>query len=154
MNDNVHQGVDGRSTMVTATITNDRATADGTTMAVGGGALTLTDDEPLPEVTLALSSTSITESSGVSTVTATLSGVSSEAVTVTVGGDGRDRGGGRRLRAVERDDADDRGGVDDEFGDGDGVGGGRHDGRAGRDGDGLVDGLGRQRGWWRRRARR
>ena len=37
VNDNVHQGVDGRSTMVTATITNDRATADGTTMAVGGG---------------------------------------------------------------------------------------------------------------------
>ena len=88
VNDNVHQGVNGRSTTVTATITNDRATADGTTMAVGGGALTLTDDEPLPEVTLALSSTSITESSGVSTVTATLSGVSSEAVTVTVGATG------------------------------------------------------------------
>ena len=47
--------------------------------------LTLTDDDELPTVTLALSPTSISESGGVSTVTATLSGVSSAAVTVTVG---------------------------------------------------------------------
>ena len=83
-NDDVHQGVGGRSTAVTATIANDRATADGTTMAVSGGALALTDDEMLPEVTLALSPTSISESGGVSTVTAKLSHPSSEAVTVTV----------------------------------------------------------------------
>ena len=47
--------------------------------------LTLTDDDELPTVTLALSPMSISESGGVSTVTATLSGVSSAAVTVTVG---------------------------------------------------------------------
>ena len=46
--------------------------------------LTITDDEDLPEVTLALSHASIAENGGVSTVTATLSGKSSEAVTVTV----------------------------------------------------------------------
>ena len=46
--------------------------------------LTLTDDETLPTVALALSPASISESGGVSTVTATLSGASSEAVTVTV----------------------------------------------------------------------
>ena len=46
--------------------------------------LTITDDEDLPEVTLALSPASIAENRGVSTVTATLSGKSSEAVTVTV----------------------------------------------------------------------
>ena len=46
--------------------------------------LTITDDEALPEVTLALSHASIAENGGVSTVTATLSGKSSEAVAVTV----------------------------------------------------------------------
>ena len=46
--------------------------------------LTLTDDETLPTVTLALSSSSISEGNGVTTVTAALSGPSSEAVTVTV----------------------------------------------------------------------
>ena len=86
VNDDVHQGVDGRSTAVTATIANDRATADGTTMAVSGGALTLTDDEALPEATLALSPSTIDESgaSNVSTVTATLNRASSAAVTLTV----------------------------------------------------------------------
>ena len=47
--------------------------------------LTLTDDETLPTVALALSPPSITENGGISTVTATLSGKSSEAVTVMVG---------------------------------------------------------------------
>ena len=46
--------------------------------------LTITEDEALPRVTLGLSSRSIGENGGVSTVTATLSGASSEAVTVTV----------------------------------------------------------------------
>ena len=46
--------------------------------------LTLEDDEALPTVTLALSSSSISEGGGVTTVTAALSGVSSEAVMVTV----------------------------------------------------------------------
>ena len=46
--------------------------------------LTLTDDDALPTVALALSDTSITETGGISTVTARLSGKSSAAVTVTV----------------------------------------------------------------------
>ena len=46
--------------------------------------LTITDDEALPEVTLALSQTSIAENGGVSAVTARLNRPSSEAVTVTV----------------------------------------------------------------------
>ena len=50
--------------------------------------LTLADDEVLPTVALALSSASITESGGVATVTAKLSGKSSEAVTVTVAAPG------------------------------------------------------------------
>ena len=60
--------------------------------AAGGGGLaappavllTLTDDEALPTVALSLTPSSISESGGVSTVTATLSGASSEAVTLTV----------------------------------------------------------------------
>ena len=54
-------------------------------VAPAGVTLTLTDDETLPTVTLALSDGSISEQSGETTVTATLSGKSSEAVTVTVG---------------------------------------------------------------------
>ena len=73
-----------RTATVTATVANDRAAADSTTMAVTGAALTLTDDEAPPTVSLSLSPTSIAEEGGVSTVTATLSGVSSEALTVTV----------------------------------------------------------------------
>ena len=46
--------------------------------------LTLEDDDALPTVALVLSPSSITETGGISTVTATLSGASSEAVTVTV----------------------------------------------------------------------
>ena len=46
--------------------------------------LTLADDEATPTVTLSLAPSSITEAGGVSTVTAGLSGASSEAVTVTV----------------------------------------------------------------------
>ena len=82
--DAVHQGSAGRDVTVTATVANARAAADSTTMAVTGAALRLTDDEALPTVALALSSASVTEEGGVSTVTATLSGASGEAVTVTV----------------------------------------------------------------------
>ena len=84
VNDDVHQGTAGRSTTVTGTAANAQAAANSETVTVTGAALTLTDDEALPEVTLVLSPASISESSGVSTVQATLSGVSSEAVTVTV----------------------------------------------------------------------
>ncbi len=44
VNDAIDNASD-RTGTVTATITNARATADGTTMAVSGGALTLTDDD-------------------------------------------------------------------------------------------------------------
>ena len=46
--------------------------------------LTITDDDGAPTVSLVLNEPSIIENGGVSTVTATLSGTSSEAVTVTV----------------------------------------------------------------------
>ena len=77
--DDVHQGAAGRSVTVTATMTNDQGTS-----AVTGAALTLTDDDALPTVSLVLSPSSISETGGVSTVTATLTGKSSGAVTVTV----------------------------------------------------------------------
>ena len=79
VDDDVHQGGAGRTVTVTATMTNDQGTS-----AVTGAALTLTDDETLPTATLALSSSSVPESGGVTTVTAALSGASSEPVTVTV----------------------------------------------------------------------
>ena len=79
VNDDVHQGSGGRSTTVTGTASNSQGAG-----SVTGAPLTLTDNEDLPEVTLVLSPTSISENGEVSTVTATLSRASSEAVTVTV----------------------------------------------------------------------
>ncbi len=79
VDDSIHQGSAGRSVTVTAALANGQGAG-----AVTGAALTLTDDETLPTVALVLSSSSISETGGVSTVTATLSGPSSEAVTVTV----------------------------------------------------------------------
>ena len=79
VDDSIHQGSAGRSTTVTAALTNGQGAG-----SVTGATLTLTDDETLPTVALVLSSSSISETGGVSTVTATLSGASSEAVTVTV----------------------------------------------------------------------
>ena len=73
-----------RAGAVTATITNDRATADGTTMAVSGGALTIGDDDAAPNATLSLNPASVSENGGAATVTATLSHPSSAATTVTV----------------------------------------------------------------------
>ena len=73
-----------RMATVTATVTNDRATADSTTMMVTGATLTLTDDDAAPGATLALNPASVSENAGVSTVTATLSRPSSEPSTVTV----------------------------------------------------------------------
>ena len=80
VDDAIHQGAAGRSATVTAALTNGQGAG-----AVTGAALTLSDDETLPTAALVLSSSSITETGGVSTVTATLSGPSSAAVTVTVG---------------------------------------------------------------------
>ena len=73
-----------RTAAVGATVANDRATADSTTMSVTGATLTLEDDDAGPGVTLAVNPASIAEPSGVSTVTATLSHPSSEPSTVTV----------------------------------------------------------------------
>ena len=53
-----------------------------------GASLTLTDDEATPTVTLALSSSSVPESGGVSTVTASLNRASSAAVTLAVAATG------------------------------------------------------------------
>ena len=53
-----------------------------------GAVLTLTDNEDPPTATLVLSSSTISESGGVATVTATLSGESSAAVTLTVSATG------------------------------------------------------------------
>ena len=79
VDDDVHSG--DRSTTVTG---NSRSWHPGGISALVA-ALTLADDETLPTVALALSDSSISETSGVSTVTATLTGKSSAAVTVTVG---------------------------------------------------------------------
>ena len=79
VDDSIHQGSAGRSATVAAALANGQGAG-----AVTGATLTLTDDETLPTVALVLSSSSISETGGVSTVTATLSGPSSEAVTVTV----------------------------------------------------------------------
>ena len=84
VNDAIHQGSPGRQAMVTATVANDRAAADSTTMAVTGAALTLNDDEAAPGVTLSLSDSSIAENGGTSVVSAVLSGESAAATTVTV----------------------------------------------------------------------
>ena len=86
VNDAIHQGSVGRSTTVTATVANARATADGTTMTVtgGGATLMLTDDEMAPGAELALSDNSIAENGGTSVVSATLSGASAVPTTVTV----------------------------------------------------------------------
>ena len=52
--------------------------------SVTGAALTLTDDDAAPDVTMVLSPASISENGGVSTVTATLSHTSSDPTTITV----------------------------------------------------------------------
>ena len=65
---------------------NETITVSGTSgaLTVNSATITLTDDEALPTVALALSPTSVGEAGGASTVTATLSAISSAAVTLTV----------------------------------------------------------------------
>ena len=79
VDDDVHQGSAGRSVTVTAALANGQGAG-----AVTGASLTLTDDETLPTLSLALDPASISENGGVSTVTAALSGPSSQPATVTV----------------------------------------------------------------------
>ena len=64
---------------VTAALANGRGAG-----SVTGAELTLRDDESLPVAGLVLAPSSVSESGGVSAVSATLSGASSEAVTLTV----------------------------------------------------------------------
>ena len=73
-----------RTATVTATVTNARAMADSTTMTVTGATLTLEDDEAAPGAVLSVMPASVSENGGIATVTATLSGLSSEPSTVTV----------------------------------------------------------------------
>ena len=79
VDDDVHQGSADRSASVTATLANGQGAG-----TVTGATLTLTDDETRPTATLVLTPASISEDGGVATVTATLSGESSAAVTLTV----------------------------------------------------------------------
>ena len=80
VDDAIHQGTAHRTTTVTATLTNPH----GAGTVATGPTLTLTDNEPLPTVTLAVTPTAVTEAAGVARVTATLSGPSSQPTTLTV----------------------------------------------------------------------
>ena len=86
VNDDVHQGCAGRAVTVTATVANDRAAADATTMTVTGAALALADDEAAPGAALSLNPATVAESGAgnTSAVSATLSRASAVATTVTV----------------------------------------------------------------------
>ena len=77
--DDTIDNVTARTTTVTARAANSQGAG-----AVTGASLTLTDDEATPTVTLSLSDSSISENGGSATVTASLSGESSEKVTLTV----------------------------------------------------------------------
>ena len=63
VNDDI-DNVDDRAVTVTGAASNARAAADSETVAVTGASLTLTDDEATPVATLALSSSSVSESGG------------------------------------------------------------------------------------------
>ena len=76
VDDDVHEPAE----TVTLTLSNPM----NATVSDASGTGTITDDETTPTVSLALTPPSISEDGGESTVTATLSGESSESVTVTV----------------------------------------------------------------------
>ena len=86
-------GAASGSKSFTLTPTNDALDESNETISVEGTSagvtvtadqITITDDDGTPTLTLKLSKSSISENGGVTTVTAELSGASSEAVTVTV----------------------------------------------------------------------
>ena len=77
----VNNAVDAPNKTVTVSAT---VTGGNGVSAPASQSLTIVDDESTPTVTLVLSPSSVGENGGASTVTATLSGVSSAAVTVTV----------------------------------------------------------------------
>ena len=70
---------------IIATLSSPTNTTISSVEGAGTGTGTITDDDATPTVTLKLSSVSITENGGTSTVTASLSGTSSQVVTLTVG---------------------------------------------------------------------
>ena len=127
-----------KSVDVTATVAGGNGVA-----APEKQTLTIRDDDPLPEVALALDPVWIDEG-GVSTVTATLS------LTVERDGDGDHFGGGSRSGGGDRlhpgrDDADDRRRPDREQRDGDHHGRQQHDGQSEQDRQGDGDGARRER---------
>ena len=128
-----------KSVEVTASVTG----GNGVT-APDSRSLTITDDEELPVVTLALDPAFIGERRGVSTVTASLDRPSSQRVTVTgLGGAGLPRYD-ERLPA-RRDDADDRAVAVGEHRHGDHRGREQRCGRPGHVGRRDGDGGGRER---------
>src|SRR5204863_3991601 len=64
------------------------------TIATATGTGTITDDDPAPTVTLGLSGSPMAEAGGVATVTANLSAVSGQTVTVNLAFSGTATGGG------------------------------------------------------------
>ena len=75
--------VDEPDEQFTVTV-SDPQPSDQVTLSGATATVTVTDDEDTPTVSLALSSAAVSEDGGSTTVSATLSGVSSEEVTVTV----------------------------------------------------------------------
>ena len=126
-----------KSVTVSATASGGRGVS-----APSNRTLTITDDDGTPTVS---SPDSIAENGDSTTVTATLSGVSTEKVAGGVH-DGGLAGGGLRLHTEHERHADDRGGCDDEHPDGEDQGGQQRRRRPGQGGDRVGHGLGRSRG--------
>ena len=82
VNDSIDNAGDVRTGNITHTVV--AGASDYTGVAAASVAVTVNDDEGAPVVTLKLSSASVTENGGSSTVTATLSGASSQDITLAV----------------------------------------------------------------------
>ena len=129
--------VDEPNETLTVTLSNQTS---GVSISDATATGTITDDDATPTVSLALSPASIGEDGGVSTVTASLSGASSEEVDrhrLSVAGGSC---GVRGLHAVHQHEADDRGGFDGEQRDGEDHGERQRRGRGEQDSDGVRRG--------------
>ena len=82
VNDTIDNAGDARTGSIAHTVV--AGSSDYADVAAESVAVTVNDDDGTPSVTLKLSSASITENGGASTVTASLSGASSQAITLTV----------------------------------------------------------------------
>ena len=109
-------------------------------VTVTGTTFIIAEDDAAPTVTLSLSSSSISENGGTTNVTASLSGVSSAAVTVTVSASPVTPRRKRRLHTRRQQDTNHRGGVHCECGNGDDHRCGQQRGRAGQEHHGVGDG--------------